>query len=525
VQKLFTGILLCSLFFLLPEDISAQKPELGNDTVICNYNPFTINAGAGYLSYLWSNGSTNQSITTVVSGEFWVEVVDAGSNTHRDTINVVLSIPPYPNFGFTDACRNSDVFFMDATTYLLDSINRWFWDFGNGDSDTVKNPVYAFPTAGNFIVTLTATNFHGCDSSYSDTITIYPLPVAFAGFDQFVNRGDTVFLNGGASPGNYLWQPNFFLNFDNIINPRCIPTGTITYELTVTDALGCINRDSVTIFVNQPPVAIDRVGSINANSNISFPEENISTDQDGNPLTITIISGPFYGTAIVHNDTIIYTPSTNYSGNDTIVFQVCDNGNPPLCDQGIIIINVGNIAPLAQTDSASTEVNTDASFNVMVNDTEYNSTQTIVIDFISVPPNGTVIDNNNGNLVYTPDFNFVGTDSFFYIICDNGQPILCDTGWVYVTVTIIPLFINNSFSPNGDGLFDFFIIEGIKSYPESELNIFNRWGEVIFKAKGYQNNWDGFTGFKEEVPEATYYYHLDLKDGSKPFTGYIVLKR
>jgi gliding motility-associated-like protein len=96
---------------------------------------------------------------------------------------------------------------------------------------------------------------------------------------------------------------------------------------------------------------------------------------------------------------------------------------------------------------------------------------------------------------------------------------------VYITITTIPLFINNSFSPNGDGMFDFFIIEGIKNFPDSELNIFNRWGEIIFHATGYQNNWDGFTGFKEELPEATYYYHLDLRDGTKPFTGYIVLKR
>ena len=74
-------------------------------------------------------------------------------------------------------------------------------------------------------------------------------------------------------------------------------------------------------------------------------------------------------------------------------------------------------------------------------------------------------------------------------------------------------------------MFDNFIIEGIISYPESKLLIFNRWGEIVFETIGYKNDFDGFTGFKEELPDATYYYYLDLKDGSKPLTGYLVLKR
>jgi gliding motility-associated-like protein len=515
------------MLIALHERIYAQTLNLGNDTVICNYNPFTIDAGPGFVSYLWSTNSTAQSITTVVSGEFWVEVVDNQSNVQRDTINVILTIPPFTKFNFNNACQNSPVQFTDSTWVLVnaDSLVQWFWNFGDGDTSSLQNPEHTYTSSGDFIVTLTAKNVHGCDSSFTDTITIYPLPVAFAGIDQFVNRGDTTTLNGAASPGTFLWQPDFFLNYDTIINPTCIPTNTVTYSLTVTDALGCVSADTVTIFVNQPPIALDRTTSINPNSTTTFPVEFISVDPDGDDLNLTILVAPQHGTATVQNDTILYTPNPNYSGNDTIIFEVCDNGNPPLCDVGIIVINIGNIIPDAQNDSATTEIDTNVPFNVLENDTEYNSNQVIVIDFISPPGNGTVIDNNNGNLVYVPGFNFIGTDSFFYIICDNGQPILCDTAWVFVSVTTIPLFINNSFSPNGDGTFDFFIIEGIKSFPKSKLNIFNRWGEIVFESTGYQNDWDGFTGFKEELPEATYYYHLDLNDGSKPLTGYIVLKR
>jgi len=515
------------MLIVLPERVNSQTLNLGNDTVICNYNPFTIDAGPGFIIYLWSNGSTAQSITTVISGEFWVEVTDNLSNVFRDTINVILSIPPYTSFLFNDTCQNSAVQFTDDTWVLVtaDSVVRWHWDFGNGDTSNVQNPVYAYSNWGDFIVTLTTFNVHGCDSSYSDTITIHPLPTAFAGFDTSVNTGNTITINGGANQGSYLWQPNFFLSSDTVINPVCIPTNTVTYSLTVTDTFGCVKSDTVTIFVNQPPIAIDRTTSINPNSSTIFPVEFVSVDQNGDDLTLTILFGPLHGTATVQGDTIFYTPDPNYSGNDSIIFEVCDEGTPPLCAQGLIVINIGNIVPDAQNDSATTEIDTNVPFNVLVNDTEYNSNQTIVIDFISPPANGIVVDNNNGNLNYTPGFNFIGTDSFFYIICDNGQPILCDTAWVFITVTTIPLFINNSFSPNGDGMFDFFIIEGIKSFPKSELNIFNRWGEIIFESIGYQNDWDGFTGFKEELPEATYYYHLNLNDGTEPLTGYIVLKR
>ncbi len=498
---------------------------LGNDTSICNFQPYLLDAGPGYVSYLWSTGSTNQTISVVTGGQYWVFVQDTNTIFYSDTINILMSLPPASNFEFVSECRFDTVQFLDFSFSANVPIVIWTWDFGDGNTSNDEEPSHAYDTDGDFDVTLITTTQNGCADTITKTIAIYPLPIIDAGTDALINAGDTIIINATAPPGDYFWLPASFIDTVTLLNPKAYPPGTITYILHATDTNGCANSDTITIFVNQRPNTIFRVFNINPNTSLIVTTEQIATDPDGDSLSLIITQQPGNGTAVVENGTIVYTPDENFSGVDTVYFTVCDTGNPPLCRNGFIIVNVGNIRPDANNDFIETEINISVQFNVMENDTEYNANQTIVIDFVSDPPNGSVVDLNNGDLLYTPDFSFVGVDSFFYIICDDGQPILCDTAWVFVTVKAFPLFIHNAFSPNGDGVFDFFIIEGIRSYPESELSIFNRWGEIVYRAKGYQNDWDGFTGFKEELPEATYFYHLDLKDGTKPYTGYLILKR
>lgn len=514
------------LFLVSPLWVKSQTLSIGNDTIICNFNGYTLDAGAGFTTYSWSTGATTQTVTVFSSQIVSVTVTDAQNNTFTEQVDVYFSFPPIVGFEYQSDCVGNPIQFQDNSNTFFDPLVSWHWDFGDGNTSNDLNPVHVFGASGSFLVTLTVTNSKGCDSSYSELVEVYPLPFVDAGNDTTVNINEPFTFNATSSPNvTYEWQPPVFLSDPFIINPVITPATNVTYTLTVTDNLGCRNSDNATVTVNLPPVAINRITSINPNSSAFFTTTQLGNDANSDSLTITIIAQPENGTAVIQNDTVFYFPNENFAGSDTIRFEVCDTGNPPLCSQGIIVVNVGNLRPVAVNDTVETEVSTAITFNVFDNDIEFNEDQKIEIDFVSEPENGSVIDLNNGNLRYTPDFGFLGVDSFFYVICDNGQPILCDTAWVYVTVKNIPLFIHNSFSPNGDGIFDFFIIEGIVSYPESKLLIFNRWGEVIYEAIGYQNNFDGFTGFKEQLPDATYFYHLDLKNGSKPLTGYLVLKR
>lgn len=104
------------------------------------------------------------------------------------------------------------------------------------------------------------------------------------------------------------------------------------------------------------------------------------------------------------------------------------------------------------------------------------------------------------------------------------------SGEVTVVTPPVDFFIPEGFSPNGDGINDLFVIRGILDYPNNTFTIFNRWGNKVFEASPYQNTWDGRSMFGlrvggDELPVGTYFYVLDLKNGSAIYKGTIYLNR
>ncbi|PTS87703.1 hypothetical protein DBR27_24155, partial [Flavobacterium sp. HMWF030] len=95
------------------------------------------------------------------------------------------------------------------------------------------------------------------------------------------------------------------------------------------------------------------------------------------------------------------------------------------------------------------------------------------------------------------------------------------------SATVAPncLKIFNEFSPNDDGQNDTFYIDCISQYPDNQLQIFNRWGNLVYYKKGYNNTWDGKAdGSAKTLPEGTYFYILDLGNGSPKTSGWLYLK-
>jgi gliding motility-associated-like protein len=120
--------------------------------------------------------------------------------------------------------------------------------------------------------------------------------------------------------------------------------------------------------------------------------------------------------------------------------------------------------------------------------------------------------------------------NFMAIFSDN----LCAGLPVQFTITVDPLptppatpgdiIIPNSFSPNGDGRNDLWEIENLSAYPHNTVEIFNRYGQRLFRSIGYNIAWDGtFKG--QPVPPATYYYIVNLKNGNKSFSGSVTIVR
>jgi gliding motility-associated-like protein len=96
-----------------------------------------------------------------------------------------------------------------------------------------------------------------------------------------------------------------------------------------------------------------------------------------------------------------------------------------------------------------------------------------------------------------------------------------------VLVTVVPeVVITNGFTPNGDGWNDAWVIDYIDLFPECEVEIYNRWGDLLFRSVGYKTPWDGRYngGF---VPVGTYYYVIKLNDARfpEPYTGPLTVIR
>jgi len=84
----------------------------------------------------------------------------------------------------------------------------------------------------------------------------------------------------------------------------------------------------------------------------------------------------------------------------------------------------------------------------------------------------------------------------------------------------------NGFTPNGDGFNDFYVITGIQGYEGNQINIFNRWGSLVYSAKEYQNNWDGTSNDGNLLPDGTYFIVVNLnKEGYENVQSYIDIKR
>jgi len=112
------------------------------------------------------------------------------------------------------------------------------------------------------------------------------------------------------------------------------------------------------------------------------------------------------------------------------------------------------------------------------------------------------------------------TGATIVVPCDDDDPntendmetiLECDSSvCVPCLGEINTFFIPNAFSPNGDGLNETWFIPDINQFENNSLTIVDRWGNVIYEAKPYHNDWDGRRNNGSKLPEGTYYYLLQL---------------
>jgi gliding motility-associated-like protein len=135
-------------------------------------------------------------------------------------------------------------------------------------------------------------------------------------------------------------------------------------------------------------------------------------------------------------------------------------------------------------------------------------------------------------------YEFINLDTTIYVKArvKSGN---CNDEWSAVFILQVSTESNTvlkvypTISPNADQINDEWIIDNIALYPSNQVKIFNRWGDVVYEARGYDNTskvWRGqsnthFTVLGQDLPEGTYFYVIDPGNGKAEFSGYVVLNR
>ena len=223
---------------------------------------------------------------------------------------------------------------------------------------------------------------------------------------------------------------------------RHLPSGTpggdpVSASPILPQALIC----SANTAFNSPPVAQNDAVATTVNTSTSNFGIGNDSDVNGDPLTVTGVSLPGHGTAVINPDgTIAYTPTQIFSGTDTFTYTVSD-GSASVTGTVTVTVNPILIThPIATNDTAITNEDTQVNIAVLGNDTLDNSQMgSGVLSVASVTPsvNGgnVTISTDQLSVIYTPKLNFNGTDTFTYSISDGRG----GTATATVTVTVNPV--------------------------------------------------------------------------------------
>ncbi len=259
-----------------------------------------------------------------------------------------------------------------------------------------------------------------------------------------------------------------------------------------------------------------------------------AVDPEGDNVALTsnmtAISGG--GTLILAGDLCLnYSPEENVVG--TIIYEVeaCDDNVDQKCNTLQLEINLANVndPPSSETDTLLVIRKNQGTINVLANDSDIdNDDLSLQTTFVREPSGGTATANADGTITYVSDVTFRGLDSLVYTLQDSGSPTLTATGLLIIRVDDEPFTIYQTVSPNGDGINDYWHIEGIDFYPGNSVRLYDRYNNLVFELDGYNNEdkvWVGQSNrnSNKTLPEGTYFYRISAGEAGT-FGGFVVLR-
>ena len=466
------------------------------------------------ISYIWNFGDGQQSTQKNPShfynkpGKYTVTLTASSTVgctkviTYPAFIKVAATPALFINAAI-DRCIINNVVF---TSNIKDStaIKNWQWTFGNGQSSKSVSPeIQTFSSPGTYENSLTVVTQEGCSNAASKNVVIKAKPEIIAIVDTILCKNDRFTINA-VGLSIYNWQPLTGLSCSTCSSPIATPAIDTWYTVTgMQSQTGCVVSDSILIKVVQP-YTLATSGSLvlcgnkqvqlratGAPAYTWIPAAGLSNSNIANP--IADITGTIQYQVIGYDSLNCF--------NDTASINIRVSGNPTIELGPDVVISVGN------TYTFKPAVSPD------------------VVSYLWMPATGlscticpNPVLNVNGNITYS--LKVSNTDG-----CSS-----LDNVKIIVTCNQSTVFIPNTFSPNGDGVNDYFFPRGKGINTINYFVIFNRWGQKVFEKKNValnnqDNGWDGkLNGQKAESGVYTYLIEVVCDNSqSLKYTGNINL--
>ncbi len=491
------------------EVVIFPEPEIAmtSNSPICDGDDIILTATGG-VSYEWTGAGgfisseqnpIIQGATLIHNGNYTVTITDNNGCTHSSTLNVVVhTLPNAVATNDSPVCIGNDIQLTAAGGL------NYEWSGVGGFTSSEQNPILENVTldvAGTYTVTVTDGNT--CVATATTEVTIFPPVEESASNDSPTCIGETVQINATGDPSwSYQWfgPSNFSETIQNpsINNAQLENSGT--YLVFITDNNACTASYTTVVLVSDYP-------ELNTTENTPLCEgEDVFLETTYDPTWDYIWEGPLGFLDSVYNPTI-----------EEVYIE----------NEGEYIVTAINGSGCSTTDTVMVEIYEGVMANIYGDTTIFETTSTPigVIDnggyTYQWTPSETLSCNDCPNPIATP---LISTT--YQVVVTNGDG--CSTT-LSVTVNVKErtdedLIVPNTITPNGDGYNDTWVIPWIDRFSESQVVILNRWGDEVFSASPYENDFNGnFEG--RPLPAGTYYYILLLGEDFTTFKGPLTILR
>ena len=399
------------------------------------------------------------------------------------------------------------------------------WTGGSGQfqpSSTVLNPVYTFSQddKNNGYVSLVIHTVGGNCATVSDTLNITLItPEVVASDDTTICQGDSFQLIASGML-NYQWFPSSGLNAVNVYNPVASPQTSTVYNVTATDVNGCSASENVAITVQGKP-------------DILFNADPLSGCK---PLSVNFI--PSSVSSLTSYSWNFGDAASGFSNNSLLEFPLHTFNNTGTYSISLTVISdAGCSNSITYNDMITVYQQPEASFTFLPREGD---SENMLFSFFDESVNAVEWhwnfgDENSGlnnfSNFQNPQHQFNATniyDVWLYVLSEFG----CSdsTSLEIIIRGDYTLYFPNAFTPDGDGLNDFFMPEGTEINNNNFIMyIYNRWGELVFMTDDINNPWFGKVRDTDiEAPQDVYVWVLWQQNtiiGSQKYTGNVTLLR